>query len=116
MKKSQMLMIALLAQSLVLPAWAATTLPSQTRVTELTSQEAQSKAYRHTGDISLTNYRGTSEEALKKVRERVEQQGDGFYRVTRLQMMENSSWSANAATYTPAQNAGISNPTQDEES
>ncbi len=116
MKKGQMLMIGLLAQSLMLPVWAATTLPSQARVTELTSQEAQSKAYRHTGDISLTNYRGTSEEALKEVRERVKQQGDGFFRVTRLQMMENSSWSANAATYTPALNAGTADPTQDEES
>lgn len=116
MNTGRMLTIALLAQSLLLPAWAATAQTVPSRVTELTPQETRNEAYRHTGDVSLTNYPGTAEEALRQVRAQVGQQGDQFYRVTRLQMMENSTWSVNAATYMPAQNASVVNLPQDKES
>lgn len=115
MRTGQILAVALLAQSLLLPAWAAIPEPEPQQVRELTQGEAAGNAYRHTGDVAVTNYRGSAEQALKEVREQVQQQGDRFYRVTRLQMMENSTWSANAATYLSAQSASNINQVEEKE-
>lgn len=71
---------------------------------EISYKETTGGKWQHIGDISFTNQRKTSEEVLELVRLEAQKRGAIGYYVTRLQMMNNGFWSANAAIYSPANN------------
>lgn len=103
MKRYTKYYFVLLAAMLSLPVWAVTQATPQENITELTPQEVSSGNWRHTGDLALSNQPGTAEELISEARKQISLKGGRYYQITRLQLMENSSWSVNVALYSPAE-------------
>lgn len=104
--KKMMLAVAMFTTTLILPviSQAQDNFP-----VEISYKETKGGNWDHIGDISFTNQRRTSEEVLESIRIEAEKRGAvGFY-VTRLQMMNNGFWSANAAIYSPRNNMAKNN-------
>lgn len=76
---------------------------------EISYKETKGGNWDHIGDISFTNQRRTSEEVLESIRIEAQKRGAVGYYVTRLQMMNNGFWSANAAIYSPKNNMAKNN-------
>lgn len=101
MKKLNKMLVTLLVAGFSFPILAAEQSDSREKVIELTPQEISSGSWRHIGDLSLSNQVGTSEDLISKTQEKISMKGVRYYQVTRMQMMENSSWSINVALYAP---------------
>jgi hypothetical protein len=102
MKMNKITAATLLVSILFFPMFAFATTSPQESVIELSARDANSSGYRHTGDIAFSNQKGSAENVLASVKKEVQRRGENYYRITRLQLMENSSWSVNAATYAPS--------------
>lgn len=76
---------------------------------EISYQETADGNWQHVGDISFTNQIETSEEVLEKVKNEAKKRGATGYYISRLQMMNNGFWSANAAIYSPRENMASNN-------
>lgn len=94
--KKMMLAVAMFTTTLILPviSQAQDNFP-----VEISYKETKGGNWDHIGDISFTNQRRTSEEVLESIRIEAQKRGAVGYYVTRLQMMNNGFWSANAAIY-----------------
>lgn len=99
--KKMMLAVAMFSTTLILPviSQAQDNFP-----VEISYKETKGGNWEHIGDISFTNQRRTSEEVLESIRIEAQKRGAVGYYVTRLQMMNNGFWSANAAIYSPRNN------------
>ncbi|MDY0927210.1 YdgH/BhsA/McbA family protein [Pantoea trifolii] len=104
--KKMMLAVAMFTTTLILPviSQAQDNFP-----VEISYKETKGGNWDHIGDISFTNQRRTSEEVLESIRIEAEKRGAVGYYVTRLQMMNNGFWSANAAIYSPRNNMAKNN-------
>ncbi|MEA5101306.1 DUF1471 domain-containing protein [Pantoea sp. S18] len=104
--KKMMLAVAMFSTTLILPviSQAQDNFP-----VEISYKETKGGNWEHIGDISFTNQRRTSEEVLESIRIEAQKRGAVGYHVTRLQMMNNGFWSANAAIYSPRNNMAKNN-------
>lgn len=72
---------------------------------EISYKETKSGNWTRIGAISFTQKQRTSAELLEDVRIEAKRRGATGYYVSRLQLMNNSSWSVNAAIFIPAMEA-----------
>ncbi len=104
--KKMMLAVAMFTTTLILPV---ITQAQDNFPVEISYKETKGGNWDHIGDISFTNQRRTSEEVLESIRIEAQKRVAVGYYVTRLQMMNNGFWSANAAIYSPRNNMAKNN-------